>query len=336
MTDGFAKLPPPADATGRLSLRGLRVFIALEQAGSVADAAKAVGLSKSNISQQITTMEEGVGAKLFDRTRRPISLTPAGQALSLHAHRILATVSEAEASLAEMNLGSLPLLNFAIIDDLDASLTPSLAASLQAKLPRCFICTYSGRSDQVTARLVAREADIAITATIPASMHRFQVRQLLREKFVLVAARGTYTPRLDWRAQLTQLPLIQYSEAMPMGRMVSTHLKRIGFYAPRRFSFEASRSVIATVAKIGGWTLTTPLSILDASRFREDIDVFPLPFAGLSRQVYLINRTDELGGLPETLAKQCRTLLQDDAVPEFGRLAPHMTDALEVYHEILV
>jgi hypothetical protein len=123
---------------------------------------------------------------------------------------------------------------------------------------------------------------------------------------------------------------------MPMGLMVSTHLKRIGFYAPRRFSFEASRSVIATVAKTGGWTLTTPLSILDASRFKEHIDLFPLPFAGLSRQIYLISRMDELGALPETLAKQCRALLQQEAVPEFARLAPHINNAIEVYHEILI
>lgn len=325
-----------AAAGGRLSLRGLRVFIALEQAQSVAEAAKALGLSKSNVSQQITGMENGIGAKLFDRTQKPIVLTPAGQTLSIHAHRILATVSIAEEAMAELNLGSLPSLNFAIIDDLDASLTPSLAASLQARLPRCFICTYSGRSDQVTSRLLSREADIAVTARIPANMHRFQVLQILREKFVLVTARGTYSPNLDWRTQLSQLPLIQYSEAMPMGRMVSTHLKRIGFYAPRRFSFEASRSVIATVAKTGGWTMTTPLSILDAGRFKDQIDVLPLPFAGLSRQVYLIHRMDELGSLPEMLAKQCRVLLQQEAVQEFARMAPHMADSIKVYHEILI
>ena len=336
MTDHDTTSKAIVDASGRLSLRGLRVFIALEQEQSVAEAAKALGLSKSNVSQQITAMENGIGTRLFDRTQKPILLTPAGQALSLHAHRILATVSIAEEAMAELDLGGLPTLNFAIIDDLDASLTPSLAASLQARLPRCFICTYSGRSDRVTSRLLSREADIAVTTTIPASTHRFQVHQILREKFVLVTARGAYSANLDWSRQLSQLPLIQYSEAMPMGRMVSTHLKRIGFYAPRRFSFETSRSVIATVAKAGGWTLTTPLGILDANRFKDQIDVYPLPFAGLSRQVYLINRTDELGSLPETLAKQFRALLQQEAVREFARLAPRMTDSIEVYHEILI
>lgn len=336
MTQPAPQASAVQQTTGRLSLRGLRVFVALEEFGSVAEAAKSLGISKSNVSQQITAMETGIGTKLFDRRQKPITLTPAGQTLSLHAHRVLATVSIAEASLAELNLASLPLLNFAIIDDLDASLTPSLAASMQAKLPRCFICTFSGRSDQVTSRLLSREADIAVTASIPAQMHKFQVMQLLREKFLLVTARGTYSDNLDWRGQLGQLPFIQYSDAMPMGRLVSAHLKRIGHHFPRRFSFEASRSVIATVAKTGGWTMTTPLSILDSIRFKDSIDIWPLPFTGLSRQIYLINRMDELGSLPETLAQQCRSLLQRDAVAEFARLAPRLGDAIEVYNETLI
>lgn len=45
---------------------------------------------------------------------------------------------------------------------------------------------------------------------------------------------------------------------------------------------------------------------------------------------------DELGALPETLANQCRALMQQDAIPNFARLAPHMINAIEVYHEILI
>ncbi|WP_376878189.1 LysR family transcriptional regulator [Albirhodobacter sp. R86504] len=325
-----------ADASGRLTLRGLRVFIALEEARSLGEAAKFLNLSKSNVSQHITALEASIGTRLFDRQQKPVTLTPAGQVLSLHAHRILAMVSVAEASLAELSLAGLPQLNFGIIDDLDTSLTPVLAASLQSQMPKCFIRTFSGRSDQVTARLAARETDIAVTASIPVDMHRFHVVPLLREKFVLVTAKGSYTRGGDWRAQLSELPFVQYSEAMPMGQLVATHLKRIGFHPSRKFSFETSRSVIATVAKTGGWTLTTPLSILDTLRFRDQIDICPLPFAGVSRQIYLISRMDELGSLPDLLAKQFRQLLQEEVVPDFEAAAPDLIDALEVSGDALL
>jgi len=325
-----------SDLSDRLTLRSLRVFIALEEAKSVADAAKQLGLSKSNVSQHITTLEQNFAIKFFDRKQKPISLTPAGQVLSLHAHRIMAMLSAAEASLAEFNMDTLPVLNFAILDDLDVSLTPIMATSLQSQFPRSFISTFSGRSDHVTARLEAREADIAVTANLPSNIQKYQMQQLYREHFVLVTARGTYKPSDDWRTVLHDLPLVRYSEAMPMGQLVAAHLKRIGFDAPRRFSFETSRSVIAAVARVGGWTLATPFSILDTTGFRDKIDIHPLPFAKVSRQVYLINRMSELGALPEVLARQFRDLLQNELQEEFSKIAPNVTDALEIFTEDMI
>lgn len=106
----------------------------------------------------------------------------------------------------------------------------------------------------------------------------------------------------DWQAQLSELRLIQYSENMPIWKLVMIHSKRIQFDVSRRFSFETARAVIATVAKTGGWTLPTPLSILDAGRFQDQVDIFPLSFKGLSRNLFLVNRLHELGSLPSELA----------------------------------
>lgn len=231
-------------------------------------------------------------------------MTPAGQVLSLHAHRIMANLLAAETSLAEFNMDSLPVLNFAIIDDLDVSLTPIMATSLQSQYP--------------------------------SSIHKYQMQLLYREHFVLVTARGTYTPSDDWRSVLRDLPLVRYSEAIPMGQLVAAHLKRIGFDAPRQFSFETSRSVIATVTRVGGWRLATPLSILDTSRFRDKIDIHPLPFAKASRQVNLINRMNELGTLPEVLAKQFCGLLQRELRPEFSEIAPSVNDAPDVFTDDVI
>lgn len=317
------------NSSDRLTLRGLRIFIALEEAKSVAKAAQTLGMSKSSVSQHITTLEHSVGIALFDRQQKPVVLTPAGQVLSLHAHRIVAMVNEAETALADNQANSLPVLNFAIIDDLDASMTPLMATALQAKLPHSYICTFSGRSDEVTARMMARDADIAITASIPADIAKFQIQELFREHFVLVVAKGCYDESKGWREQLTRLPLVQYSEAMPIGHLVVTHLKRIRLDVERRYSFETTRSVIATVAKTGGWTLATPLSILDAIRFRDEVDVFPLPFSGLSRSVFLVNRLNELGTLPDNLSNTFHKLLHDELVPELKKIAPNVAEMLE-------
>ena len=324
------------EISDKLNLRALRIFIALEEFKSVGKAAESLGLSKSSVSQHITTLERSVGIPLFDRKQKPIALTHAGQVLSLHANRILANISAAEAALADINAGSLPILNFAIIDDLDASLTPVLATTLQERLTQSFIRTYSGRSDHVTKRLINREADIAVTATLPANLDKFEVQELYKEDFVLVVANSKYHPDQDWRTQLSELPLVQFSEAMPTGQMVATHLKRIRLDIPKRFSFETSRSVISTVARTGGWTMATPLSILDASRFSDDIELFELPFPRMLRSVFLINRKDELGSLPEALANTFRQLLRNELVVEFEKIYPSMSGMLEIHSDTLI
>lgn len=321
---------PTDRPTPDLSLRALRVFVALEETGSVALAATRLGASPSGVSQTITALERSIGAQLFDRQARPATLTPAGQVLRLHAHRILAVVSEAATDLAQISLTSLPALTLAIIDDLDASLTPVLVASLQARLPRCFVNALSGRSDDIVARLVAREADIGVTALPPPDGPAFRTLPILRESFVLVTARGAVDGDDDLRSALTRLPFVHYSEAIPIGRTIAQHLRRLRLTLPRRFAFEATRSVLAMVAETGGWTLTTPLNLLDADRILASLDVRKMPFAGLTRSVRLIARAEELGHLPEDLARDCRHLVRDRLVPRFAKVAPDLAGAIEI------
>lgn len=320
-----AKAPP------ELTLRGLRVFVALEEAGSVVGAASRIGGSPSGVSQHITALEAAVGARLFDRKAKPVMLTPAGQVLRRHAHKLLAALSEAQADLAEINLASLPQLNLAIIDDLDASLTPVLVSALQARMSRCFVHAFSGRSDHVIDRLLAREADIGVSALLPPDASGFRVLPILREPFVLVAGKGAV--RGDVRAALERLPFVQYSESLPIGQRVARHLARVRLNPDRRFALEATRSVLAMVAQTGGWTMTTPLNILDAERFLPDLEVMPLPFQGDIRRVNLIARQDELGRLPDELARDCRELIRTRLSPRFDAIAPVLAGAIEVFSE---
>ena len=316
-----------------LTLRGLRVFTAVEETGSIGGAAERIGGSPSGVSQQITALEQAVGAKLFDRRARPVTLTPAGQVLRAHAHRILEAVSDAQAELAELKLAVLPRLSLAMIDDLDASLTPDLVLSLQRRFRNCFVNTFSGRSDWVTQKLERREADVAVSAVVPEDTNEFRSIPILREPFVLVVAKGLLRPGEDRRAQLATHPFVQYAETMPIGRLAAQHLKRLRFDVPRRYAFEASRSVFAMVARAGGWTLTTPLNLLDAERFMAEIEVTPTPFPALSRWIYLIARTQELGHLPEQLAEDCRRLVRESIIPRFAEIAPDMAGTIELVEE---
>lgn len=79
-----------------LSLDVLQVFVRIAETGSFSAAARDLGLSKSAASKKLAALEDRLGARLFNRTTRRLSLTEAGSDFLERAQRILAELEEAE------------------------------------------------------------------------------------------------------------------------------------------------------------------------------------------------------------------------------------------------
>jgi DNA-binding transcriptional LysR family regulator len=307
---------------GEISLRSLQVFVAVEETGSMTVAAERLNTSRSAVSQQITNLEQLVGASLFDRTARPMTLTPNGVVLRRHAHHILEAVSAAKTELMELNMSALVELRIGMIDDLDASMTPEVVGHIQKLYPRCQLVVNSGRSDTLLDNLVNRSLDIITTGLLPQDMSGFQDYPILRESFIIAAPRGVLRHEEDLKAQLMRVPFVRYHPAMPIGQLINQHFRRLRIELPAPFSFDASRSVFAMMLQSGGWTMTTPLCLLDAAPNLTDFECFKLPFAGLSRTIRLVARREEFGLLPQRLAGICRRLITQHTLPQALALTP--------------
>lgn len=319
---------------GDLSFRGFQVFLAVEEAGSVSDAASQLRVSPATVSQQITNLERHVGARLFDRSTRPIVLTPAGTLMRRHARKIMEAFSDARTDLMEFSLSANPHLRLAIIDDLDASVTPDLIAHLDRQFPTCLFTATSGRSDLMTERFERREADIVITGLPPDDPIAYDTFPLLREQYVLVCARGVLpAPEETGPEHLRARAFVHYNTAMPIGRRIAQHMKRVKLERPQKYAFDATRAVFAMTRRLGGWTITTPLCYLDSERFWPDLEIRRLPFAGFSRTIHLAARRGEFGHLPEKLADIARELVAAHLLTRFAAVAPELGDALAVIRE---
>lgn len=84
-----------------LKLDGISSFVAIAEAGSISAAARRLSLSKSVLSERLVELERGLGAPLFHRTTRKLSLTEDGAAFLERASRIVHEVSEAAAEVSE-------------------------------------------------------------------------------------------------------------------------------------------------------------------------------------------------------------------------------------------
>ena len=58
---------------------GMRIFEWFVEAGSFSEAGRQLGIVPSSVSRQINVLENSLGALLFQRTTRKLSLTEAGE-----------------------------------------------------------------------------------------------------------------------------------------------------------------------------------------------------------------------------------------------------------------
>lgn len=79
-----------------MELRHLRYFAALAEELHFGRAAEKVFVAQPTLSQQIQTFEDELGMRLFERTKRSVALTQAGEALLPYARRILKEAERAE------------------------------------------------------------------------------------------------------------------------------------------------------------------------------------------------------------------------------------------------
>jgi DNA-binding transcriptional LysR family regulator len=81
-------------------LEAMSIVLAVAEAGSLSAAARRLNTPPATASRKITELEEHLGAKLFDRSARKLTLTDSGLSYVASLKRILADLSEADRAAA--------------------------------------------------------------------------------------------------------------------------------------------------------------------------------------------------------------------------------------------
>ncbi|MFD6077804.1 LysR family transcriptional regulator [Streptomyces hydrogenans] len=85
-----------------MELRQLEYFVAVAEERNFTRAAERVHISQSGVSSQIRRLEHELGAELFDRSARTVTLTVAGEAALAHARAALASAGAVARAVDEV------------------------------------------------------------------------------------------------------------------------------------------------------------------------------------------------------------------------------------------
>ena len=80
----------------------VRSFVVLAEEGAFVRAAPRLYVTQPPLTRRIQALEAELGATLFERRARGVTLTPAGRAFLPHAKRILAAHDAARAAVQEV------------------------------------------------------------------------------------------------------------------------------------------------------------------------------------------------------------------------------------------
>ncbi len=172
-----------------LSGRAIDAFVALEETRRFALAAKRCHVSPSTFSQMIGRLEEQLGARLFDRDTRNVSLTPEGEVFSHGAHRIAAEIRASMTELRERAQHRMGRVSVAVTPSLAADWLPQRLAEFHKAHPAIALRMHDVTTERCLEMISRGDVDFGVSAQ-PGPELEFENHLLFKERYHLLCRKS--------------------------------------------------------------------------------------------------------------------------------------------------
>jgi DNA-binding transcriptional LysR family regulator len=150
-----------------VTFRQLRVFTEVARNLSFARAAEALHLTPPAVTMQVKELESQVGLPLFARSGRSVSLTTAGEYFLVYAKRLLATLKDADDTMARFQRLETGVLTIGMVSTAKY-FVPRLLARFREEHPGIDVkLQVSQNREQLVELLRANECDLVVMGRPP-------------------------------------------------------------------------------------------------------------------------------------------------------------------------
>jgi len=232
-----------------LSLRQLKAFLAVARLKNFTRAAENQHITQQGLSLLIQQMEKQLGSRLFDRTTRSITLSPAGRHLLGVAEEVVARLESTALSIEQMSRHTAHRISVAATPLVASHVMPEVYRRFTQRNPEVRVRVVDTDRNHIQPLVESGEVDFGLGIFFkPVSgLHR---RRIFECEMLCLEASETpgqqAAPPLRW-AELEGAPLIGLPTENPVQQLVDMHLSRVAQISPERPIYNHIPTILSMV-----------------------------------------------------------------------------------------
>lgn len=172
-----------------MDTQNLRAFLLVAETGSFSLAAEKLHLTQPAVSKRVALLEDQLGAQLFDRIGRNISLTEAGDALLPHAKSVQHELDAAEQSVRDLSGNIAGQLRLATSHHIGLHRLPPVLSRFSRDYPAVHIDIDFMDSEQAYELIMQGKVELAVVTLAPSSEESVITLPVWRDPLDIVIAR---------------------------------------------------------------------------------------------------------------------------------------------------
>lgn len=258
-----------------INLKHLRYFWAVAAHGSIAQASQALHLTPQTISGQLRELEDQIGAKLFTKTGRNLTLTDTGSMVFAYADDMFRISDELQDVLAGRTPGGGLTLNVGVAMIVPKLLTHRvLAPALAMTEPVRLVCIEKPLVD-LLADLSVHKLDLVLADSPlnPALNIRAYNHALGESPVTFFAAKGQARRwREGFPQSLEAAPMLMPTGSSALRRALDYWFDHIGA-RPQTVAEIEDRALMKTFGEAGAGIFTSPRAVEDDVLAKYEVEV---------------------------------------------------------------
>jgi len=210
-------------------MQSLRLFCDVARHQSFSRAADDAGITQSAASQRIRSLEDRLGVKLFDRSVRPLVLTPAGDVYFREVRELIDRYDRLEARIGTLKNQPTGQVRVDAIYSAGVDLLRHIEKAFAQACPQVSVAIHYRRPEEVYDAVRRRQCDLGILSY--PQRWRDVAHIPLRDELMAVvcspkhplAGRPSVTP-----PELDPWPMVTFERDLPVARKIKAYLRDNG------------------------------------------------------------------------------------------------------------